>query len=384
MDFFRRQNWDIVGKAPIWLTISGVIILFGIFWWATHGLNYGIDFTGGELIRYQIERPITGGQAEESRLVAEIRSILQDIGVEKSQIQISGDNQIFIRISDIGEDTVDETRSRQVEAQILEALEDNFGEQYGSVITLGREKVGPIVGQQLRQNALYALLIGAVLILIFITIRYEFRFAVAAICALLHDIMIVMTGVAVLQIELDSAFVAAILTVVGYSINDTVVIFDRIRENRKLHRGTGFGDTVNISLLQTMTRSINTTVTTLFTLTALAGWGGATIHGFAVALIIGITTGAYSSVFVASPIVYLWHRMKATEDSVSRRRQRASDRAVSDDDTEDTEDAEETDESEKRSAKETMRQAEAKAREEKRKERRDRRKKKDSGSKRRY
>ncbi|MFP3902608.1 MAG: protein translocase subunit SecF [Armatimonadota bacterium] len=384
MDFFRRQDWDIVGKAPIWLTISGVIILFGIIWWATHGLNYGIDFTGGELIRYQIEQPLSGAHAEESALVAEVRDILQNIGIEKSQIQISGDNQIFIRISDIGEETVDEERSRQIENQILQGLEDRLGEKYGTVTVLGREKVGPVVGQQLREKAFYALLIGAVLILIFITIRYEFRFAVAAICALLHDIMIVMTGVAILQIELDSAFVAAILTVVGYSINDTVVIFDRVRENRKLHRGTGFGDTINISLMQTMTRSINTTVTTLFTLIALAGWGGATIQGFALALIIGITTGAYSSVFVASPIVYLWDRMTATSDSVAQRRRRAAARDTREDQTEAKDEEEEAEEGEKRSAKETMRQAEAKAREEKRKERRERRKKKDSGSKRRY
>ncbi len=394
MDFFRRQDWDIVGKAWLWLGISAVLIIFGMVWWAMHGLNLGIDFTGGELLRYQLERPLSGARAEETEVLRQVRNLLKRDNLGKSQIQISGTNQIFIRIPELEiEEAGGEQQSQVLEQKVHSGLGDLLADKYGKVTIIGREKVGPIVGKQLRDKALLALILGCALILIYITIRYEFRFAVAGIASLIHDVLIVLAAMAVLQVELDSSFVAAILTVIGYSINDTVVIFDRIRENRKLRRGAPFDQVVNASLLQTMSRSINTTGTTLFTLIALYGWGGTTIRGFALALIVGIATGAYSSVFTASPIVVLWHRRAAREPSAAARSARPSAARRREPAAEaDTADAEQPPEeeredagAEKVSARETIRQAEAKAREEKRETRRSRRKKKKStGRKKRY
>ncbi len=394
MDFFRKQNWDIVGKSWLWLGISTIIIVFGMVWWGTHRLNLGIDFTGGTLLRYQLEQSLSGDRAEERQVVTQVRDILRQEGLGKAQIQISGNNQIFVRVPQLqGEkDAGTHEQTKAIEKQLHADLTTALSAKYGAVTNIGREKVGPVVGKQLRDKALYALVLGSVLILIFITIRYEFRFAVAAILALVHDVLILLAAMTVLQVELDSAFVAALLTVIGYSINDTVVIFDRIRENRKLRRTAPFEEVVNASLMQTMTRSINTTLTTLFALIALYGWGGTTIRGFALALIVGITSGAYSSVFTASPILVLWNRRttarkgtaaaRTSRAARTRGRTATAEEAAVDADVDEDELAELEDE--KASASDTIRQAEAKAREEKRQTRKDRRKKSKKSRSRRF
>lgn len=396
MDFFRRQDWDIVGKAWLWLGISAVTIIIGMTWWAIAGLNLGVDFTGGVLLRYQFDLPISGGRAEEAQLLGQIRSMLAEQQLAKSQIQLSGNNQLFIRVPARG-DEEGATSAAGVEKGIRDGLDRLLGDKYGAITVVGSETVGPIVGKQLRDQALYALVLGCLLILIYITIRYEFRFAVASILALLHDVGIIIGAVAILRIELDTSFVAALLTIIGYSINDTVVIFDRIRENRKLHRGAPFAETVNASLLQTMARSINTILTTLLPLIALAIFGGASIRGFAITLIIGIASGAYSSIFNASPVLVLWERYSARKRQASRpgrpsdsrraaRRRLEVDEPVEGDDAEAAEDdvaaaAGGT----KLSARDTIRQAEAREREEQREERRERRKKRATpGKKRRH
>jgi preprotein translocase subunit SecF len=394
VDFFRKQNWDIVGKSWLWLGISAIIIVFGMVWWGTHRLNLGIDFTGGTLLRYQLEQSLSGDRAEERQVVVQVRNILRQEGLGKAQIQISGNNQIFVRVPQLQgeEDAGTHEQTKAIEKQLHADLTTTLSAKYGAVTNIGREKVGPVVGKQLRDKALYALVLGSVLILIFITIRYEFRFAVAAILALVHDVLIMLAAMTVLQVELDSAFVAALLTVIGYSINDTVVIFDRIRENRKLRRTAPFEEVVNASLMQTMTRSINTTLTTLFALIALYGWGGTTIRGFALALIIGITSGAYSSVFTASPILVLWNRRTAARKGTAaartsraartRGRTATAEEAAVAGDVDEDELAEVEDE--KASASDTIRQAEAKAREEKRQTRKDRRKKSKKSRSRRF
>ncbi len=304
MDFWRRQNWDIVGKAWLWFTISAIIIGAGVLAWATKGLNYGIDFTGGTLVRYQLAKPVATNPAEEAEVVAKIREALAKLGLQKSQIQIADGRVILIRTYKVAND---EEAAKRDQA-IMKEIEKLFGAQYGPVEHLGRETVGPVVGAELRAAAIKALVIGQLLILIYITVRYEFRFAMAAIVALIHDVLVVTGSMALFQVELNSWFVAAILTVIGYSINDSVVIFDRIRENRGRHRHAPLTNVVNASLLETMSRSINTTLTTLFTLIALFILGGPVIQGFALALLIGIATGAYSSIFIASPLIAIWDR----------------------------------------------------------------------------
>ena len=313
MDFFRRQDWDIVGRTRLWFLISGIAIICGLVAWGVFGLNYGIDFTGGSLLRYSFATPLADTDAGVPAVLGTVRGILGEMGLAGSQIQVVGDERgeltgLYMRTPAVAND--EEAARRDTE--IVAALKTAFADR-GEISDLGRETVGPVVGKELRNKALLALIIGCLLILVYISIRYEFRFAVAGIVALIHDTLIVLGCMAIFQVELNSGFVAAILTVLGYSINDSVIIFDRIRENMRLHRRADFGGTVNTSLLQTMARSVNTMLTTLFVLIALFVFGGGAISGFALALIFGVTTGCYSSIFVASPIVVLWEG-KAARD----------------------------------------------------------------------
>jgi len=379
VDFFRRQNWDIVKHSKLWFTISGVIIAIGMVFWAMNGLNWGIDFTGGSLLQYKFERPLVTEEGQDIAVIRETRAMLTEMGLGKSQIQVAGNDQLFIRTPEVENDAEARERDRAIEAELSSIFSDRGGE----ISSLGRQTVGPVIGEMLTRSAIEALALGIVLILIYITVRYEFRFAVAAVIALIHDTAILVGALAVLQTELNSWFVAAILTVLGYSINDTVIILDRIRENRGLHRRAPLDSVVNASLLQTMARSINTGVTTLFTLVALYLLGGATIEGFALALIIGIAAGGYSSIFTASPIVVTWYRIadersgrtstmaarKSRSRSASKAAVAAAEEAVGEDEDEDDDD------DARPSARQTMKEAERAAQEEKRRKRRERRKK---------
>ncbi len=378
MDFFRRQNWDIIKHTRIWFAISTVLIVIGMIAWGTSGLNYGIDFTGGSLLRYKFERPLATDPGEQAQVIAQTRQLLESMDLGKSQIQVSGVDSLYLRTPNVANDEEAAARDTSIEAGLAEL----FGEKSGAISSLGRETVGPVIGEMLTRSAVQALILGVVLILLYITIRYEFRFAVAAVIALMHDTLILVGAMAILQVELNTWFVAALLTVLGYSMNDTVIIFDRIRENRGIHRRAPIGSVVNASLVQTMTRSLNTVLTTLFTLIALFLIGGTTIQGFALALIIGIATGCYSSIFNASPVVVAWYnwadrrvrnapaatparRTRTAPAAVRSGAGRSSAPAVADDDGLD---------SARPSTSETMREAERAAQDEKRKSRRDRRK----------
>jgi preprotein translocase subunit SecF len=382
VDFFRRQNWDIVKHSKLWFTISGVIIAVGMVFWAVNGLNWGIDFTGGSLLQYKFERPIVTEGGEDIQVIRETREMLTQMGLGKSQIQVAGNDQLFIRTPQVENDAEARERDDAIEGQLAEM----FGDRGGEISSLGRQTVGPVIGEMLTRSAIEALTLGIILILIYITVRYEFRFAVAAVIALLHDTAILVGALAIIQTELNSWFVAAILTVLGYSINDTVIILDRIRENRGLHRRAPLDSVVNASLLQTMARSINTGLTTLFTLIALFLLGGATIEGFALALIIGVAAGGYSSIFTASPIVVTWYEMADQKRRGGGRTKsdRAASKAAVEAVTgvsraeEDEEEDEDEDEEGRPSARQTMKEAERAAQEEKRRKRRERRKKEKS------
>lgn len=376
MDFFRRQNWDIVKHSKLWFTISGTIIAIGMVFWAINGLNWGIDFTGGSLLQYKFERPIVAEEGQEISVIRETRQMLTEMGLGKSQIQVADDDQLFIRTPEVENDAEARERDEAIETK-LSAM---FGDRGGEIASLGRQTVGPVIGEMLTRSAIEALALGIVLILIYITVRYEFRFAIAAVIALIHDTAILVGALAVLQTELNSWFVAAILTVLGYSINDTVIILDRIRENRGLHRRAPLDSVVNASLLQTMARSINTGVTTLFTLIALWLLGGATIEGFALALIIGVAAGGYSSIFTASPIVVTWYRIAdersgRTSTMQARRSRTAAASQAAVEAAEEVVEADEEPEEARPSARQTMKEAERAAQEEKRRKRRERRKK---------
>jgi preprotein translocase subunit SecF len=305
VELFRNRHWDIIGKTPLWFAISGFTIVLGFAALLIHGLNYGIDFTGGSLLRFEFSTPLAQDDAGVSQVTSKVRSLLDEMKLGSSEIQVVGNqqgqlNQLYLRTPPVANDEEALRRSQEIVGKLKTAFADK-----GDVKDLGRETVGPVVGEELRNKAILALAIGYLLILIYITVRYEFRFGVAAVISLMHDILVVLGCMALFKVELNSAFVAALLTVLGYSNHDTVVIMDRIRENMRVRRRATFAETVNASLLETMARSVNLVLVVLITVVALLVFGGEAIRGFSLALLFGITTGCYSSIFMASPIVVL-------------------------------------------------------------------------------
>lgn len=271
--------FNFIGRRKIWYTISIVVLLAGIISLAVQGLNLGIDFTGGNIIQVRFEERVTSG---------EVREVFSQHVKEAFSVQETDENNFFVRTPVLTEEQSN---------LIIAGLTSQFGKNE----ILRNEHVGPVIGKELALNALYALIIAAVLMVIYISFRFEFKFGIAAVVSLLHDVIVTVGVFSMLQIEVDSAFVAAILTIIGYSINDTIVIFDRIRENRRGSRKEDRATLVDRSIMQTLTRSINTVLTTLFPLIALILLGGATIKAFVLALLIGIASGCYSSIFIASP-----------------------------------------------------------------------------------
>ena len=282
-------KFDIAGRAKIWFIISLLIIIPGLISMVTRGFNFGIDFTGGTIIDLKFEQPVT---------LSAVRDSLRPFGLDGATIQLSGDtsdvessNNVMIRTVDL-----EENQRKEVMAGIKSSV--------GNYEVLREEKVGATIGGELIFNAVMALVISWVLIILYIAYRFEFKFGIAAILALIHDILIVLAIFSFTQKQIDSSFVAALLTIVGYSINDTIVIFDRIRENLKLHfrRGAELAGIVNRSVYQTLTRSFYTVFTCLFTTLALYFFGGDTTKDFAFALTIGFISGCYSSIFIAGPL----------------------------------------------------------------------------------
>lgn len=306
VELFRERKWDLVGLRNWWFGISIITIVAGMYFLAIHGLNLGIDFTGGGQFTYQVTRPFPSG--EQTAALAAIRADVERLGIS-GEIQIAGaavgpKDQILIRTKTTGKPEQIHQEVQTQGNQILAALE----ERYPGVRLASTEMVGPVISQELVTNAIVAVVVGMLLVLVWIMIRYDFKFAVCAIIALLHDVLVLIGAFAILHKEINSPFVAVLLTVVGFSVHDTVVIFDRIRENLKLRKGSTFAETTNISLLETMARSVNTVLTVLFTVFALYFLGGHTLRDFALGLIIGMTSGAYSSIFNASQILVVWKR----------------------------------------------------------------------------
>lgn len=280
--------FDFVGKRKIWYLLSLLVIIPGLVSLFTQSLNFGTDFTGGNLIQVKFEQPVTTEQ---------VRDVLGQFGLEKSRIQASEANEYLIRTKILSEE---ENRS------IVSALE----KELGTMEVLRNKRVDAVIGAELTRNAILALIIAAVLMVIYITIRFEFWFAIAAIIALLHDVFVTLGIFSLFQLPVDSAFVAAILTVIGYSINDTIVIFDRIRENLKIKKKETLENVVNLSIRQTLARSINTSLVVIMVLVSLLLFGGETTKTFSLALLIGAISGTYSSIFTASPLwITLRHRV---------------------------------------------------------------------------
>jgi len=282
-------KFDISGHRTWWFLLSSIIIIAGIVCMVVRGFNFGIDFTGGTIIDLKFDQPVT---------IADVRTSLGKYGLDGSTIQLSGAQSDVTASEDVMIRTVDLEEEQRKE--VMATLKEDVGDY----TVLREEKVGATIGGELITNAVEALLISWVLIIAYVAYRFEWKFGVAAVLALVHDILVVLGVFALTQRQIDSSFIAALLTIVGYSINDTIVIFDRIRENLKLHfrRGGDVDVLVNTSIYQTLTRSLYTVFTVMFTTLALYFFGGETTKDFAFALLVGFGSGCYSSIFIASPL----------------------------------------------------------------------------------
>jgi len=271
----------------MFIIISFVMIIAGITgYFIQGGFNLGIDFLGGSLMEVEFTRDVD---------VTEVRSVMNDIGFRNAILQRTESNKFIIRTTPI---------NTEVKNEILDSLD----EKIGTTGTLLQDRnVDPGFGKQITKYAFIAVGIGIVGILIYIWIRFEFRFGAAAILALVHDVLVTLGVYAILNREINTSTIAAILTIIGYSINDTIVVFDRIRENTPTTRKLGYIKVVNDSINKTLSRSINTSLTTLIPIILLLILGTAALKDFALALTVGIVTGTYSSIFIASPIVVAWN-----------------------------------------------------------------------------
>jgi len=270
-----------IKRRKVFYIISLLIIIPGLVSLVMNGLNLGIDFTGGSIVQVQMDPSVQSAQ---------VRSALKEIGMERADVSKSG-NQFLIRTTEL-----DQKQTRE----LLDTLESKFK----NVEFLSAESVGASIGKELTNKAILAVIFAALAMLVYISLRFEWTFGVAAIVSEIHDILFVLGLFSLFQWEINTSFIAAILTVVGYSINDTIVIFDRIRENLRMKRKEDYANLVNRSITQSLNRSINTVLTSLFAMVALLVFGGGNIRYFILAMVIGFVVGCYSSIFVASPVWY--------------------------------------------------------------------------------
>jgi preprotein translocase subunit SecF len=285
---------DVIKNRKIWFLFSGALIVVAIaalsfnLFVRGKAMNLGIDFTGGTLINLRFERPVS---------IGEVRGVLDEFKLGESIIQKSGDTDILIRTVPIEGETrakiMSDLNTKVATSEILEA-----------------DVIGPSIGKELATQALWALIIASLLITIYVSFRFEFKYAVSALLALYHDAIITVGLIALFWRTIDAPFIAAILTIMGYSINDTIVIYDRIRENLKkpAYAKKKFGEVVNISIWETLARSINTVLTVIIMVILLLFLGGETLRVFSLTLLIGFCFGAYSSIFIAPPLLVMWEQ----------------------------------------------------------------------------
>ena len=287
---------DFLGKRRIAFGLSGVLLLTAILALAVRGLNFGIDFTGGTLVEVGYPEPVA---------LESIRSTLETAGYEGATVQHFGSSEeVLIRLRPQATGAI-EGNARAARARLSEAVLRALSEAAATEVELRRvEFVGPKVGQELREDGGLAMLIALIGILIYVGLRFEYRFSVGAVAALIHDVLITLGVFAVLQIEFDLTVLAALLAVIGYSLNDTIVVFDRIRENFRKLRKSGPFEVMNRSVNQTISRTLITSLTTLLVLLALYFLGGEVMNAFAIALITGVIIGTYSSIYVASAAAF--------------------------------------------------------------------------------
>ena len=292
----KLTNFKFIEKEKLWYTLSIVLILIGLtvgvlnIFNSKPALNYGIDFIGGNTFLIKLEESNPYFNNTNNDLINKIRNELDLFELKNSQIQLSSNNEVFIKTLKVNKDlTSDIIKKLKKEIGNFQILEIDF--------------IGPSIGNELKKQSFWIITIVSLLLLLYITFRFELSYGIAALTAVLHDGLIILSFASFLNLEINTTFIAAILTVLGYSINDTIVIFDRIRENTAhITDQTLIKKLTNESLNQTLLRTLNTSLTTLIVIMSLIIFGGSTIKEFSIVLLIGIISGTYSSLCIASPV----------------------------------------------------------------------------------
>ncbi len=287
-EWLTRRNPDLMKRRATWLGVSAAAAILALTGIVTRGLDFGVEFTGGRLVEYSTSSPLS---------IDDARDVVSDAGFPRAIVQTSGSDangeNISVRTAEMNNDQ---------EAEVRAAL----AEQGGEVTKVRDELIGPSLGDELRQKALLALGIALLAQLLYLAVRFRWTFGGAAVLAMLHDVIIVTGVFAWLGKPIDGVFLAALLTVIGYSVNDSVVVFDRVREMRSLDRKSPFAKVANTAVVQTLPRTVNTGMGAVFILATLLFVGGDSLADFALALLLGVAVGTYSSVFTATPLAVVF------------------------------------------------------------------------------
>lgn len=313
MRFFGDTKIDFIGKRRIAFLISALIIIAGLVSLIINkGPEYSIDFTGG----ISLELDLTpNNETVETVDIQKIRDVLSERGVENAEIQdiqgLDNKNLVLIKTKAVSES------GEKVSDIIVNVIRQNFPDNVGEGFIRLQEEVGPKIGGELREKAVLAIFWALFGIILYIWWRFQFSFGLAAVAALIHDVIITVGIFSIFGKEIGLPVVAALLTIVGYSLNDTIVVFDRIREDLKIYRKESYSTVINHSINETLSRTIITSVTTFVVVLSLYIFGGTVIHDFAFALLVGVVVGTYSSIFIASPILveHFAHHQKKTGDT---------------------------------------------------------------------
>jgi len=293
-----NYSYDFLKYRKIYFFLTLFIVVFSICLLFTRGLNLGIDFVSGTRLDITFEKKVK---------LDNVKDFFKNAGYKTQNIRLGGKKKdvVIIRLE------------KKLAKEEVEKLKKVMAKKFATKVSIQEHTVDPIIGRELVKNGLFSLVIALLGIVIYVSIRFEYRYAVAVILTLLYDAIFTLGMFSLLQKEVDLVFIAAILTIVGYSVNDTIVVFDRIRENMSFRKPANWEtlcDVVNKSICQTLTRSLNTVLTVIFAALSLYFFGGESISNFSLALIFGIFSGAYSSIFVASQIWVIWkyrHMLKS-------------------------------------------------------------------------
>jgi preprotein translocase subunit SecF len=290
MRLFANANYDFLSRRKIAYLITLALTIPGLLVVLTRGLNYSVEFTGGTLMQVESQKAVDVGA---------VRSALAERGIEGAEIQTFGSDRELVIRARVAKQGTDANDTQATAAALTQALDATLGA--GSYTVLRTEAVGPKVGGELREKALIAILLSFVAVLIYLAYRFEWRFGVAAIIATAHDILASIAFIGLIRLEVSLFVVAGLMTIIGYSLNDTIVIFDRIRENLHLRKREGFFEILNRSINETLPRTVFTGSTALGSLVALAVLGGEVVRPFALLMLFGVIVGTFSSIFIAAP-----------------------------------------------------------------------------------